>query len=414
MKSVENLREQLHEILIQKDGDVKLSEHKDIIDYAKDLGLTDAQLSSELIKADESINWDFEKKKKEESIAREEELKKALELERKKELNAKDTLQFIIEQCSRDKIFDVKEINVFFETSDELKQDEIISAKLLKGYFDKNNYIPQYTPKGASLRLTLQSTDWYKDKLPPPPPLPKEPTSWTKYIVATFLIIITLVVIGYFIWYQPYIKDKNATRMYSYANSLALRSSPVGGANYNAIGNLLYGTEILIYSISGDWAECKANDQKGYVSTQFLLNKKEFQELNGILADADTKEAISTTKCRRALLNYFNTKGIMGKIDEKIQKEIYDTIPQKEIWQVFTKPKNSNPNNVAYPKIVNPNSKFTDFACIIKNLATGKRKFLLFSFSDDEKETLQYEEDAPVEGYIQSVSKYPYRVKYAL
>lgn len=414
MKSIENLREQLHEILIQNDGDVKLSEHKDIIGYAKELGLSDAQLSSELMKVDESINWDFEKKKKEESIAREIELKKALEVERKKELNAKDTLQFIIEQCSKDKIFDANEIKVFFETSDELKQDEIISAKLLKGYFDKNNYIPQYTPKGASLRLTLQSTDWYKDKLPPPPPPPKEPTSWTKYIVATVLILVTVGVIGYFIWYQPYIKDKNATRMYSYANSLAIRSSPVGGANYNAIGNLLYGTEVLIYSISGDWAECKANDQKGYVSTQFLLNKKEFQELNGILADADTKEAISTTKCRRALLNYFNTKGIMGKIDEKIQREIYDTIPQKEIWQVFTKPKNSNPNNVAYPKIVNPNSKFTDFACIIKNLTTGKRRFLLFSFSDDEKETLQYEEDAPTDGYIKSVSKYPFRVKYAL
>jgi len=414
MKSIENLREQLHEILIQKDGDVKLSEHKDIIDYAKDLGLTDAQLSSELIKVDESINWDFEKKKKEESTAREEELKKALELERKKELNAKDTLQFIIEQCSRDKIFDTKEIKVFFETSDELKQDEIVSAKLLKGYFDKNNYIPQYTPKGSSLRLTLQSTDWYKDKLPPPPPPPKAPTPWAKYIVATLLISITIGIIAYVNWIKPYLRDKNAPRMYSYANSLALRSSPVGGANYNAIDNLLYGTEIIIYSISGDWTECKANDKKGYVSTQFLLNKKEFQELNGILADADTKEAIPTTKCRRALLNYFNTKGIMGKIDEKILKEIYDTIPQKEIWQVFTKPKNSNPNNVAYPKVVNPNKKFTDFACIIKNLATGKRRFLLFSFSDDEKETLQYEEDAPTEGYIQSISKYPFRVKYAL
>lgn len=234
-----------------------------------------------------------------------------------------------------------------------------------------------------------------------------------KLIVAALLILTTLGVVGYFVWYKPYLKDKNATRMYSFANSLALRSSPSSGGNYNMLTNLLYGSEILVYELTGEWASGKADDKIGFVSAQFLLDKKEFQELNGILADADTRDAISTTKCRKALLTYFNDKGIMGKINPEIQKELYKTVQQKEVWQVFTKAKNSSLNNVAYPRVVNPNSKYTDFACIIKNTATYQRKFLLFSFSDDEKAILQSEQDAPLEGYIKSISPHSYYVEYA-
>ena len=51
-------------------------------------------------------------------------------------------------------------------------------------------------------------------------------------------------------------------------------------------------------------------------------------------------------------LTYFKNNGLLGKIDPLIQKEI---------WQVFTKTKNSKSTNAIYLKVVNPNSKFSEF-----------------------------------------------------
>jgi len=314
-------------------------------------------------------------------------------------------------------------LSLIFAQLEGISNNSDINVKVVTDLFKKyefTNYPDPQSDKEFTNKETVLSVNWYKlgslRKINPPP-VKESTTNFSslrkKIIGATFLMLAAIGIAGYFIWYKPYIKDKNAARMYSYANSLTLRSSPAAGGDYNAIGNILYGTEILVYSYNGDWAECKANGRKGYVALLFLLSKKDFHELNGILADPDTRDEIASTKCRRALLNYFNSKGIMGKIDSEIQKEIYGEVKQKEVWQVFTKPSHNEPNNAAYPKVVNPKSRYTDFACIIKNITTNKRKFLLFSFSDDEKETLESEQDAPDVGYIQSVSRYPYKVRYA-
>lgn len=260
-----------------------------------------------------------------------------------------------------------------------------------------NEFAPYFKPSASDIVAA-----------PPTPSIvpPLEPSIHRrKFAVAAMLLITTLGLLGYMYWFKPYLKDKNATRMYSYTNSLYIRSSPAAGGNYNSIGNILFGTEILVYSINGDWAECKANGKTGFVSLQYILGKKEFHNLNGILADSDTRDAISTAKCRKALLNYFNSKGIMGKMDDQIQKEIYDSVQNKEVWQVFTKSKNSYPNSVAYPRVVSSNSRFSDFACLIKNINTGKRLFLLFSFNDMEESKLEAEFDAPKDGYIKAVTK---------
>ena len=171
--TIDIFKEKLRDLLIQQNGDVKLLEHKDIIDAGKELGLTEKQINKLLIEVDSTINWELISRQKEDAIAREKKLKKDIEEQKKHEQNASETLNFIIEQCSKDKLFDSREIRIFFETSDELNQEERDSAYLLKNYLDSNNYIPLKTPRGASIKLSLQSTDWYKDKLPPPPTLPQ-------------------------------------------------------------------------------------------------------------------------------------------------------------------------------------------------------------------------------------------------
>jgi hypothetical protein len=128
---------------------------------------------------------------------------------------------------------------------------------------------------------------------------------------------------------------------------------------------------------------------RGYISSGFILPAEDFQILNGIWGDNESKELINTGKCRIALLNYFKENGYAGA------------------WQVFSKSKNIKPNTTYYARIVNKNSKFTDFAAIIKNINTSERKCLLFTFDDDETPSLVYEETAPSTGDILSI-KYEY------
>jgi hypothetical protein len=229
--------------------------------------------------------------------------------------------------------------------------------------------------------------------------------NFKKIATAIFLLLTSSLIIGYFVWYKPYIKDKNATRMYSFASSLALRSSPVSGVDYNAIGNILYGSEILVYSNSGEWSVCKANNTEGYTASKYLLSKQEFHILNGIFADAVSRDAVATTKCKKALLDYFISKSYIGKIDEQLQLEIFDSVLNREVWQLIAKNKDIKPNTIAYPRVVSSSSKFTDFACIITNAQTSKRKFLLFSFDDLETAKLESEQDAPDTGDIEKITK---------
>jgi hypothetical protein len=191
MKSLEYLKEQLQDILINSDGDVKLSEHLNIIANAREVGLDDRQLSNLLIEVDNGINWDFIRKQNKEKVIREEALREALDKQKQNELNAVETLEFIIKQCSKDKVFSSSEIKVYFETSEELKLKEIDSAKYLMNYFENNNYIPLTTPKGSSLRILLETTEWYKDKLPKSINSKSEPKD--QLLGASFLLVFGII-----------------------------------------------------------------------------------------------------------------------------------------------------------------------------------------------------------------------------
>jgi hypothetical protein len=231
------------------------------------------------------------------------------------------------------------------------------------------------------------------------------PTNWRKIITAMVLLLAVAGTVLYFAWYRDYIKDKNATRMYSYANDLFLRSSPEAGVDYNKIKPINYGGEILVYKNTGEWSSVKVNGKKGYAASAFMLPKKEFQELNAIFADDNTREAIASTKYRKALLGYFQQKNIIGKMDATIQRDLYGSETNKEIWQVKSRGKKVTPDNILYQRVVSSNPKNPDFGCIIEQYPAGGRKFLLFTFSDNGTPSLVYEENAPSSGYINSISR---------
>lgn len=231
-------------------------------------------------------------------------------------------------------------------------------------------------------------------------------------IIAAALLLICGVG-GYFYYKKVYLPakiDREAPRYYTIANAVVLRSSRSAGADFNKLASLPYGTELITYEHDKDWSRVKfkshdGEEQEGYVSSSYILSKADFFLMNSIFGNQDSKEAISTTKCRMALLNYFKEKNYIGKIDDELRTEagIAVTPNDNNTWQVFTKPKDLKPNSVFYKHLYNKSSKYTDFAVIISNENTGDRMLLYFYFDDDETPHLLKELSAPSSGYIKDI-----------
>jgi hypothetical protein len=238
---------------------------------------------------------------------------------------------------------------------------------------------------------------------------------WTIFVVALVLLLGVGSTVGYYQFYLPYKTDKEAPRFYTFvATNTFLRSSQMSGVEHNVLARIPYGAEIIVYDNGYEWSSVKRDKVKGYISSRLLLPKMDFYLLNSIWGDNESKETINTAKCRIALLNYFKSKEYYGVIDTKLLKSVFgiESIPSDNVWQVFSKQKDSKYNTTYYKRITNKDSKFTDFSVIIKNSNTLQRKCLLFSFSDDETPTLVYEEDAPQEGdifFITNKVTQPYR-----
>jgi len=244
-------------------------------------------------------------------------------------------------------------------------------------------------------------------------------TKSSNNFVGIIIGIVALVAIvgGYFYYNNVYLPEKidaEAPRSYTFVSSLVMRSSKMSGADYNKVASLPYGTELITYNKDSEWADVKLKgkgseeDIKGYVSSTYLLSKPDFFLLNSIFGNSDAKEVINTSKCRLALLNYFKEKRYIGKIDEEMRKDAgISIVPNSSNqWQVFTKQKNAKPNTVYFKKLINPSSKFTDFAVIITNLKSNEQKLLYFYFDDDETPHLATEFSAPRSGYIRSMDSY--------
>ncbi|WP_300225389.1 SH3 domain-containing protein [uncultured Bacteroides sp.] len=202
---------------------------------------------------------------------------------------------------------------------------------------------------------------------------------------------------GYQFWYKDYKRDKDASRTYVFADNLFMRSTAVADVEYNRLGTIPYGSELITYSEENGWAYVKANGETGYVSKDFILNAHDFQLLNGVWGNNDAKEVVATSKCRLAVLDYLKSGNLKTGSTG---------------WQIFTKQKEMKPNSVLFPKLNNGYDNFTEFAFIIKNNENGLRKLVLYSFKEDESPVFVYSEDAPEQGDIKSISYNRWSNKY--
>lgn len=219
------------------------------------------------------------------------------------------------------------------------------------------------------------------------PPSKNKPVITISIIAGILLAIIGA--LGYFLWYVPYVKDRDAPRTYVVANNVFLRSSRMSGVEYNILAKIPYGTEVITYNKFDEWADVKVEGQKGVIASPYLLDSDDFVLLNSVWGDSDAKGCIESSKCRLAILDY-------------LKKNHMKTGPNA--WQVYTKPINQKPNNVFYPRLYNKNSKFTDFMFILGDNATGNRVLVCYSFEDTtEKPIFRFSTGAPQAGYIKSV-----------
>ena len=214
-------------------------------------------------------------------------------------------------------------------------------------------------------------------------------------VIASILLLGTG---GWFIYnniYIPYKIDKEAPRYYTFSKGTNLRSSQLVGVDDNILQTLPYGTELITYENDNDWGHVKAAGKKGFISSFYILPKEDFLLLNAVFGDIESRECISTAKCKLAILDYlkrnnFNT-GTAG-------------------WQVYTRAEDIKPNAVFYPRFYDKNSKFTDFAFLIKNNGTGERRLAYYSFLEDETPVFRFEEPAPETGYIKDMGVRGYKV----
>lgn len=299
-----------------------------------------------------------------------------------------------------------EELKVLLQNKDDYNPQLIKAAeKVLLERFTGGGK-PKVTVSETVVTVTTSDDDRYKAYQPSASGEEKSESSVTNETATTvaptsnanntvlFSILggVALAVVGaliYFMWYVPYAKDRDAPRTYVVANNVFLRSSRMAGVEYNVLGKIPYGSEVITYSKLGDWAEVKVNGQEGFISSTYLIDSQNFNYLNDIWGDLDTKECIESAKCRLAILDYFKknrlTSGANG-------------------WQVFTRPLNQKPNTVFYPRLYDKYSKFTDFIFIAKDNTTGNRVLVCYSFEDSTEEPIfRFSMGAPQEGYIKNV-----------
>ncbi len=247
---------------------------------------------------------------------------------------------------------------------------------------------------------------------------PAQSSSHIKAIIITVCIVLLLVcggVGGYFYYnniYLPQKIDKEAPRYYTFGNVM-LRSSQIAGVDYNKITMLSYGTRLITYSHGAEWSKVKvenvdpdATALEGYVSSPFILDEKDFFLLNSIFTDTNSRDAIPTAKCKLALLDYYKDHNYIGNLSSStIEELVFIISPSSDIqWQVSVNKDGNKPYELFFKRLVNKNSKFTDFAVIIKNIKNGERKLLYFYFNDDETPHFYSEQSAPSTGDIKNIS----------
>jgi hypothetical protein len=335
MQTIENLKALIKETLLKDKGDLKLRVHKEITNYANQVGIDGRKLSKLIQEVDASINWEF--------IAQ-------------------------------------QEINV------PKRKTKTISTKEQKSIPLENHY---------------------KQKLDAPDLIKRKITLKRIYIAVCCIFFVYIV-----LQTTTKLAPSKGITMFSCAEVLNLRESEDTNSSDNIIRNIFYADSVEVISINNGVAYCKVGSLKGYLSVNYLLPKEDFYLLDGIFADKTARLLVKTTRGKKALLSYYKSRGLVGKLSSG-----YDTIVSPHnMWQLSAAPSTKYYNTVAHVNNLSDTLWVSGLACIISNISTNQRRFLLFGFTKNEEPELLYEETAPSKGNIKTVQELStgvYKVRYS-
>lgn len=133
MLTVDELKEKLRGRLTELEGHAAPADLDDIIEEARELGMSDEQIARMVPEVDRSINWEHIRLEKEQAAAQ-----AAIEAERQalrqEEIdNAPEYLDALISYCMADGIVEAEELRVIFEKAAGLEQSLHALAVRIKG-----------------------------------------------------------------------------------------------------------------------------------------------------------------------------------------------------------------------------------------------------------------------------------------
>jgi hypothetical protein len=139
---------------------------------------------------------------------------------------------------------------------------------------------------------------------------------------------------------------------------------------------------------------------EGYVAKDYLMSGEDFALLESILGDENAvdligrgsgKKGCGEARYKRALLNYYKKNGLNNP----------NGYPE-DWWVVYCRYPEAMTNNVYHG---NASEGEVDFAVIIENIYTGKRRLLSFCFDSNENVSFMNVRDALDAGYLQKVDR---------
>lgn len=245
-------------------------------------------------------------------------------------------------------------------------------------------------------------------------PVKSSSRAWIWVLAVSLIVILAGCGVGGYFYYQnvylPEKIDREAPRTYPIVN-IFVRSSKDSGGEFNKVGLVPCGGELITYEQEGEWSKVKYIPVdptqpvlEGYVASSYLLSKSDFDLLNGIFGNDEARQVIESAKCRRAILNYYKDNGLIGKA---VEGDTINPRPTDENqWQIFLSSATEKPNEVFFKRVINSNSKFTDFAVVMRNIVNNEGRILYFTFDDDETPHLFAEYDAKIPCKIKSATYY--------
>ena len=198
-----------------------------------------------------------------------------------------------------------------------------------------------------------------------------------KIIVSVVIFLILILAIAYFFVIRPILEKTNRETAYIVADTVTLYNTPTNSIDNNKIGKLCYGNEIQIINKKDEWLYVYSNDLqlKGYIQTQYVLNKTRFLELNEIFYNKKAYKQIRSQNNIEVLINYFKRNDFNNK----------------EKWYFRASAEGTGLHTSCIVDLTE--NKKDEFICMISNQDKSEYRLFIYSFDNDGKPKLIYEEE---------------------